>query len=99
MTTLIEQIKKAGEWDMLSAENKSFEYYKKTISASPNEAFYRGLQNQHAQMIWAVEALQVALAALNEYEIICASVESRAKSTPASRAKNKIAALMPRGEK
>lgn len=99
MSDLITKIRNAVAWDekkvrLIADMEKSYNF-----NIKDTNDFVFGCSHQHAQTQWLVEALEIALAALDEYAIICGGMESMFENTPTKRAKAKVAALVPKREK
>ena len=98
MTPLIEQIKKAGElnrteilkafWDDVQEKRGTF--------VDAGDRVLKIVEAQHAQMIWAVKALEIAVEALKCNEIFhdLGGIDD----CEPCKAKRKIAALVPKGD-
>jgi len=92
VSDMIDKIRNAAAWDECAAFKAADDDYFQSLQ------FEKGARYQHAQTQWAFEALEIALGALDEYAIICGGMESMFENTPTKRAKEKIAALVPKGD-
>lgn len=99
MTDLIDKIRKASEFDTENIINSARGELVSYHSEDEAIAFALGARYQHAQNVWAFEALEEAIGFISVLANSEADIGETNIQAAAIKKLNKIAALVPKGEK